>query len=96
MTKDFYSETPSNNMETNEYHSILIKFITFVILVNNKKTNLPSLFNQIFEDKELFDLYKKMCGFDDDIDAVREFLYFDESISKSKFIKKIVNHKQKK
>lgn len=90
---EFNDNSPLDELEKEEYNNIALKYCSFICILTNKKMNFPSIFVQIMETPQYFDMYKKVCGFENDVDAVREFLYLDESIVKSKFLKKIINRK---
>lgn len=87
----FFEKSPLEELESKEYHDMILTFCTYVCIIRNKKMNYPSIFVSVIEDKTLLDLYIEFCGFDDSRDAIMEFMKFDESIVKSKFIKKVIN-----
>lgn len=88
---DFFESSPLEKIEREEYGNILVKFCAFVCILKNKKMNFPSIFVHILSEPEYFEAYKKVCGFDNNVEAVREFLAFDESIVKSKFLRRVIN-----
>jgi|AntRauTorcE11898_2_1112593.scaffolds.fasta_scaffold104078_2 hypothetical protein len=89
---NLFEKSPLEELEFNEFHEMILKFCTYVCMLKNKKLNYPSIFVAIVEDKGLLELYTEFCGFDNTRDSILEFLKFDESITKSKFIKKVINN----
>jgi len=79
-------------LELNEYNELVIKFCVLVCIIKNKKMNYPSIFVTIIGDDDLMELYLEFCGFSCEREGVLQFLKFDESIIKSKFLKKIINN----
>jgi hypothetical protein len=93
MNESFFEKSPLDELEYLEYHDMILNFCSYVCILKNKKMNFPSIFVTVIEDATLMQIYVDFCGFDDDREAVLEFLKFDESIVKSKFLKKVINKK---
>ena len=91
MIDHFFEKSPLDDLESQEFHNLILDFSTYVCILRNKKMNFPSIFTSLLESDELLDCYMQMCGFDDKRQALREFLKIDEGIAKSKFIKKVIN-----
>ena len=87
----FFEKSPLDELENEEYNDLVIKFCSYVCQIYDKKMNFPSIFVKIIEKPEIFEAYVEFCGFDSPKEAVLQFLKFDESIIKSKFLKKIIN-----
>lgn len=92
MHNEFFEKSPLDELELSEYNELVIKFCVLVCLIKNKKMNYPSIFVTIISDDDLMDLYVEFCGFSSKREAVLQFLRFDESIIKSKFLKKVINN----
>jgi hypothetical protein len=95
MNNTFFEKSPLDELENIEYHDMILNFCSYVCILKNKKMNFPSIFVTVIEDKQLLQTYIEFCGFDDEREAILEFLRFDESIVKSKFLKKIINRSGK-
>jgi hypothetical protein len=95
IMNDFFEKSPLDELESNEYNELVIKFCSLVCILKNKKMNYPSIFVTIISDNDLMQLYVDYCGFTCERDAVLQFLNFDESIIKSKFLKKVINRNGK-
>ena len=85
------NETPVEDIEREEYFGLLLDFCTFVCILRNKKMNFPSIFVEVLKDRAILDAYLEFCGFTDERDGLREFMRVDESITRSKFVKKYIN-----
>lgn len=92
MLIDCVEKSPLEELESREYYDMILTFCTYVCMIKNKKMNYPSIFVTVIEDDTLLDAYIEFCGFDEEREAILEFMKFDESIIKSKFIKKVINN----
>lgn len=91
MIYKFLEESPVNEIECDEYHELVLNFCTFLCILKNKKMNFPSIFVEILKDEGICELYVDFCGFSSKRDAIREFMKIDDSIVRSKFLKKYIN-----
>lgn len=89
---EFVERSPLEELESREYYKLILTFCTYVCIIKNKKMNYPSIFVTVIEDDDILDAYIKFCGFEEEREAILEFMKFDESIIKSKFIKKVINN----
>lgn len=91
ITNINFDKTPLESMEIDEYNFIIEKFCSLICILTNKKMNYPSIFVTVAETPEFFKMYKRLCGFDDSREAIMAFLKFDETIVKSKFLKRVID-----
>lgn len=68
-------------------------FCTFCYLYYGKKINFATIFTKILQDEKLRKLYKLTISEPSDFEAFRKFILFEPSVSKSKYITKIINKK---
>ena|SRR6056297_49316 len=85
-------KNPYDIITNEEFVDIIEKLSSFICILENKKMNMPSVFVCLIQNYEYFEIYMRLCGFDDPREAARKFLEYDHTISKSKFIKKITNN----
>lgn len=81
---------PYNTIEEGELDEVISKFVTLVWLIKDKKLTKTTFFAEIIDNENIREIFKKICGFDDDIELFRELLARYPSVSESKFIKKQV------
>lgn len=85
---DLVVKSPLDILENEEYENIINIYCSLICTLKNKKMNIPMIFVETVTKKSYFEIYKLMCGLDDDVTAVRKFLDFDHSIIKSKYSRK--------
>lgn len=66
-------------------------FCTFCYLYYGKKINFATIFTKILQDEKLRKLYKISISEPSDFEAFRKFILFEPTITKSKYITKIIN-----
>lgn len=66
-------------------------FCTFCFLYYGKKINFATIFVKILQDVKLKKLYKICISEPSDFEAFRKFIVFEPSITKSKYITKVIN-----
>ena len=66
-------------------------FCTFCFLYYGKKINFATIFVKILQDDKLKKLYKICISEPSDFEAFRKFIVFEPSITKSKYITKLIN-----
>jgi hypothetical protein len=87
----FIEASPVKDIEDTEFYDLLLNFSTYVCLLNNKKMNFPSIFVAIITDADIKECYMEFCGFDDEREALLAFMQVDDSVVRSKFLKKVIN-----
>ena len=87
---------PSLAICSSEFKILFLNFCSLMCVINNKKLNLANIFLFLLKDKDINNMYKKMCEFDHDYEAYKSFLEYDSSLHKSKYIKKYLNARAKK
>lgn len=83
--------SPQEILLDREFFGLLEKYCSLICILVNKKLNIPTIFVHTVQTPEYLDFFKEFCGFESDIEALREFLKYDNSIITSKFTKKIFN-----
>lgn len=66
-------------------------FCTFCFLYYGKKINFATIFVKILQDDKLKKLYKLCISEPSDFEALKRFIVFEPSITKSKYITKVIN-----
>ena len=74
-----------------EFAHLFLCFCSFVCLLYNKKLNLANLFILVMKDDDIRALYKSFIDCDEDYEALKLFLEYDQSLYKSKYIKNYLN-----
>ena len=87
---------PTFNITDQEFRTLFLNFCTFVCIIHNKKLNLANIFLFLLKEPKALTLYKSMCDFDTNFDAIKSFLEYDTSLHKSKYIKKYLNSEAKR
>ena len=87
----YIESSPLEEILDEEYHDMVLNFCTYVCILKNKKMNFPSIFVEILKDRDIYEVYLDFCGFDDEREGMREFMKIDDSIVRSKFLKKYIN-----
>ena len=83
--------TPISKIEDEESKNLFIIFCSLVSILNNKKINLANIFLLLLKAKKVLELYMRVCEFDTEFEGLKYFLEYDNSIHKSKYIKKYLN-----
>jgi hypothetical protein len=86
--------SPQDILVNDEFFELLEMYCSLLCILVNKKLNFPTIFVHTVQTPEYIEFFKSLCGFDNDIDALREFLKYDNSIITSKFTKKVFNQLQ--
>ena len=82
---------PSRRLCEREFKSSFLNFCSVVCIIHNKKLNLANIFLLLLKEKKAMEMYKIMCDFDTEFEALKCFLDYDGSLHKSKYIKKYLN-----
>jgi hypothetical protein len=88
----FIEASPVEDIEDEEFYGLLLDFSTYVCLKENKKMNFPSIFVAIISDEDILGCYMDFCGFDDKREALLAFMRVDDSVIRSKYLKKVINN----
>lgn len=86
---------PSSEIVNEESHHLFLCFCTFVNTLKGKKLSTQNVFVETLKDEKLKTIFKMILTLDTDQEVVKEFLNFDPSIAKSKFVTKIFNQRTK-
>lgn len=85
------NKSPYVLIEDEELVHSFYSFCTFCYLYYGKKINFATIFTKILQDDKLRKLYKICISEPSDYEALRKFILFEPSITKSKYITKIIN-----
>jgi len=55
---------------------------------------MPNIFIEILKNDNIRCIYKHLCDFDNDYEAISKIIEIEPSVIKSKYIKKFLNNKQ--
>lgn len=86
---------PSSNIIATESEHILLSFCTYCTLLKGKKLSFQNVLILMLQDPNLLKLLKDILGFDSNYEVVKLFLSYDPTITKSKYITKYLNNKNK-
>jgi hypothetical protein len=82
---------PNATMEDIEFNHAFYSFCTFCHLYYGKKINFATIFTKIITTSKIKRLYKLAIDESSDFEALRKFMLIEPSITKSKYITKIIN-----
>lgn len=85
------TRSPHALIEDEELAHAFYGFCTFCFLYYGKKINFATIFTKILQEEKLKNLYKMAISEPSDFEALRIFIMFEPSITKSKYITKIIN-----
>lgn len=85
------NKSPYVLLEDEELVHSFYSFCTFCYLYYGKKINFATIFTKILQDDKLRKLYKICISEPSNYEALRKFILFEPSITKSKYITKIIN-----
>lgn len=83
---------PLSVMYNGEFEHIFLSFCSFICIINNKKMNLANIFILLMSDESVRNLYKTITEIDNDYEALKSFLQYDQTLYKSKYIKNFLNN----
>ena len=86
---------PSQSIVDRESEHLLLAFCTYCTLLKGKRLSLQNVFILVLDDKKINQTIKTLLGVDSDYDVVKIFLEYDNSITKSKYVTKYLNSKNK-
>ena len=78
---------PVHKLYEGEYNHYFLCFCSLICLLRNKKLNLANIFLFLLQDKDIRDIFKRLCDIDSDYKALKKFLQYDPTLYKSKYIK---------
>tara|TARA_Y100000310_G_C20653192_1_gene800605 strand:+ start:817 stop:1122 length:306 start_codon:yes stop_codon:yes gene_type:complete len=87
---------PSAQVCDDEFRQLFIKFCSLVCILYHKKLNLANIFLLVLKEDRIKKLYMSICEFDSDYEALKCFLQYDNTLHKSKYIKKYLNSAKKR
>ena len=86
---------PSQSIIDRESEHILLSFCSFCTLLKGKKLSFQNVFILALQDEKLRNILKDLLGVDSNYEIVKLFLGYDPTITKSKYITKWLNSKNK-
>ena len=93
MVNSTKNTIPSATLESTEFNHSFYSFCTFCHIYYGKKINFATIFTKIITNPKMKNLYKIVIDEDSDSEALRKFMIIEPSITKSKYITKIINKK---
>ena len=78
---------PIHQIEAKEFNLNLIKFGSFVSIIQNKKLSQTFVLLQLFKDKQLREIFREMCEVDSFQKLLTQFLECYPVLAKSKIVK---------
>lgn len=86
-TKNVIGDT----IEDHEFIHAFYSFCTFCHLYYGKKINFATIFTKIITNPKIKKLYKIAIDEESDFEALKKFMLLEPSVTKSKYITKIIN-----
>jgi hypothetical protein len=86
---------PAQSIIDKESEHILLSFCTYCTLLKGKRLSLQNVFILVLDDRKINRMLKDLLGVDSDYDVVKIFLDFDNSITRSKYVTKYLNTRNK-
>jgi hypothetical protein len=90
------ARSPQAHIEDEELAHSFYSFCTFCFLYYGKKINFATIFTKLLQEEKLRALYKLSISEPSDFEALRKFIVFEPSITKSKYITKVINRREGK
>lgn len=90
-TGKIVNRSPHALIEQEELTHAFYSFCTFCFLYYGKKINFATIFTKILQEEKLRSIYKIAIAESSDFEALKVFILFEPSITKSKYITKIIN-----
>jgi hypothetical protein len=87
--------SPSQSIIDRESEHILLCFCTYCTLLKGKRLSLQNVFILVLDDEKIKSVLKDLLGVDSDYDVVKIFLDYDVSITRSKYVTKYLNLRNK-
>lgn len=78
---------PFRIVDEEELDDVIVKFVTLVWLVKDKKLTKTTFFIELIENECIKETFKTICGFDSDIEMFKELIARYPTVSESKFIR---------
>lgn len=92
---DTFSYDHDTSIENEELAHAFYSFCTFCHIIYGKKINFATIFTKILTDEKIKAIYKITISEPSDFEAFRIFIRFEPSITKSKYITKVLNKRNK-
>ena len=94
MIPKFGSDNPRAGLYEKEFQVAFVKVCSLICILKNKKLNMPNIFIEILKNDNIRCIYKHLCDFDNDYEAIIKLIEYEPNVSKSKYIKKFLNNKK--
>ena len=85
------SNSPYEDIQTQEFEKSFYSFCTFVALLHDKKMNFATVFLKILENKALRDIVISIIEEENEFTAIRKYIKTEPSVTKSKYVTKFLN-----
>ena len=90
----FGMDNPRSGLYEKEFQTAFVRVCSLICILKNKKLNMPNIFIEILRNDNIRCIYKRLCDFDTDYEAISKIIEIEPSVIKSKYIKKFLNNKQ--
>jgi len=91
MSNTSKPKLPSATIEDTEFNHAFYSFCTFCHLYYGKKINFATVFTKVITNPKIKRIYKLVIDEDSDFQALKKFIAIEPSVTKSKYITKIIN-----
>ena len=85
------SNSPYEDIQTQEFEKSFYSFCTFVALLHDKKMNFATVFLKILENKALRDIFISIIEEENEFTAIKKYIKTEPSVTKSKYVTKFLN-----
>ena len=85
------SNSPYEDIQTQEFEKSFYSFCTFIALLHDKKMNFATVFLKILENKALRDIFISIIEEENEFTAIRKYIKTEPSVTKSKYVIKFLN-----
>ena len=85
------SNSPYEDIQTQEFEKSFYSFCTFVALLHYKKMNFATVFLKILENKALRDIFISIIEEENEFTAIKKYIKTEPSVTKSKYVTKFLN-----
>ena len=86
---------PSQSIIDRETEHMLLSYCSYCTLLKGKKLSFQNVFVLTLQDEQLRNVFKELIGVDSNVEVFKIFLEYDPTITKSKYITKYINNRNK-
>ena len=74
MIPKFGSDNPRAGLYEKEFQVAFVKVCSLICILKNKKLNMPNIFIEILKNDNIRCIYKHLCDFDNDYEAISKII----------------------